>query len=135
IRRTIGYAEQHTFFSRSGVNGVVQEQVRGVLAVAFDHWDSRTGDPQLHSHVVIPNRAQSLDGTWRTLDSRALFKQVVTLSELHQGILQDLLTARLGWGWDARQRRHSAVPKWEATGVGDALMAEFSQRSKQIDEA
>jgi conjugative relaxase-like TrwC/TraI family protein len=135
IRRTIAYAEQHAFFSRSGANGVVQEQIKGVVAAAFDHWDSRAGDPQLHSHIVVANRAQSLDGTWRTLDSRALFKQVVTLSELHQGILQDLLTARLGWGWDARVRRHSSVPKWEATGVADALMAEFSQRSNQIEQA
>jgi hypothetical protein len=82
---------------------------------------------------VIQNRAQSLDGTWRTLDSRGLFKQVVTLSEMHQGILQDLLTARLGYGFDARQRRHSAEPKFEVTGVSDQLIREFSQRSNQID--
>jgi conjugative relaxase-like TrwC/TraI family protein len=135
IRRTIAYAEQHTFFSRSGRHGVVQEQVKGVIAAGFDHWDSRAGDPQLHTHVVVQNRAQSLDGTWRTLDSRGLFKQVVALSELHQGILQDLLTQSLGWGWDARRRRHSSVPRWEATGVSDELMAEYSRRSRQINEA
>jgi conjugative relaxase-like TrwC/TraI family protein len=134
IRRTIGYAETHAFFSRSGIAGVVQEQIKGVLAACFDHWDSRAGDPQLHTHVVIQNRAQSLsDGRWRTLDSRALYRQVVTLSELHQGILQDLLTVQLGWGWDARRRRHSPAPKWEAIGLSDALIAEFSQRSKDID--
>lgn len=135
IRRTLAYAEQHTFFSRSGTNGVVQEPVRGVIAAGFDHWDSRSGDPQLHTHVVVQNRAQSVDGTWRTLDSRGLFKQVVTLSALHVGVLDDLLTERLGWGFDARIRAHSDAPKFEVTGVSDALIREFSQRSVQIEDA
>lgn len=135
IDLAIAYAERHVFFSRSGVNGVVQESIRGVLAAAFDHWDSRAGDPQLHTHVVVQNRAQSLDGTWRTLDSRGLFKHVVTLSALHQGILQDLFAAQLGWAWDPRKRRHSHAPKWEVAGVADELIKEFSQRSEQIEHA
>lgn len=135
IRRTLAHAEQHTFFSRSGTNGIVQEAVRGVVAAGFDHWDSRSGDPQLHTHVVVQNRAQSTDGKWRTLDSRGLFKQVVTLSELHVGVLDDLLTERLGWGFDARTRAHSDAPKYEVTGVSDDLIREFSQRSQQIEQA
>jgi conjugative relaxase-like TrwC/TraI family protein len=134
INLAIRYAERNVLFSRSGVHGIVQEPIRGVLAAAFDHWDSRSGDPQLHTHVVVQNKAQSLDGTWRTLDSRTLFKHVVTLSALHQGILQDLLSARLGWGWDAHRRRHSPAPKWEVRGVADELMAEFSQRTEQIEK-
>jgi conjugative relaxase-like TrwC/TraI family protein len=134
IRRALAYAERHVFFSRSGTNGVVQEQIRGVVAAAFDHWDSRAGDPHLHTHVVVLNRAQSLDGTWRTLDSRGLFKQVVTLSELHEGVLMDILTERLGWGFDPRQRTYRDQPKYDVTGVSEALTREFSQRSKQIEE-
>jgi conjugative relaxase-like TrwC/TraI family protein len=135
IQRTIEYAEREVLHSRSGTNGVVQENIRGVVAAGFDHWDSRTGDPQLHTHIVIVNRAQSVDGTWRTIDSRGLFKQVVTLSEMHEGILSDLLTNTLGWGFDPRQRRYSADPKHEVTGVGDELMREFSQRSVQIEHS
>ncbi len=95
------YAEREVFHSRSGKSGVVQEDVEGVVATAFSHWDSRAGDPQLHDHVVVANRARSVsDGVWRTLDSRGLFKSVVMLSELHQGVLSDLLTEALGWGWE-----------------------------------
>ncbi len=65
--------------------------------------------------------------------ARALFKNVVALSELHQGVLSDLLTQSLGWGWDGRSRRHSDQLRYEVTGVPEALMAEFSSRSAAIE--
>jgi conjugative relaxase-like TrwC/TraI family protein len=130
----IAYAEREVFHSRSGTNGIVQEDIVGVVAASFTHWDSRAGDPQLHEHVVVLNRAQSVsDGHWRTLDSRGLFKATVALSELHQGVLSDLLTRELGWGWDGRPRRHGDGLRFEVTGVSEALMAEFSQRAKAIE--
>jgi conjugative relaxase-like TrwC/TraI family protein len=131
----LAYAETEIFHSRSGTHGVVQEDIAGVVAAAFTHWDSRAADPQLHDHVVVLNRAQSTsDGKWRTLDSRGLFKAVVELSELHEGVVSDLLTEKLGWGWDERKRRHSLRPRWEVTGVPDALLAEFSRRSSDIED-
>jgi conjugative relaxase-like TrwC/TraI family protein len=134
IEVVLTYAEREVFYSRSGTAGVVQEDIEGVVAAAFTHWDSRAGDPQLHDHVVVANRARSVsDGKWRTLDGRALFKNVVALSELHQGVLSDLLTETLGWGWDGRTRRHSDQLRWEVTGVPETLMAEFSQRSAAIE--
>ena len=56
------------------------------------------------------------------------------LSELHQGVLADLLTEALGWGWDGRARRHSDQLRWEVTGVPEALMTEFSQRAAVIED-
>ena len=129
----IAYAERHVFASRSGTGGIVQEDVRGVVAAAFDHWDSRAGDPQLHTHVVVMNRVQTADGSWRTLDSRALFKEAVGLSELYNGVLSDVLTARLGWAWEPVRRRHSPVAKWEVAGVPKRLQGEFSQRTSAIE--
>jgi conjugative relaxase-like TrwC/TraI family protein len=130
----LGYAEREVFHSRSGTNGVVQEDIEGVVAVSFTHFDSRAGDPQLHDHVVVWNRARSRsDGVWRTLDSRGLFKSVVALSEMHQGVLSDFLTQMLGVGWEARSRRHSERPRWEITHVPEGLLAEFSQRNEQVE--
>ncbi|GAA2743033.1 hypothetical protein GCM10009868_15280 [Terrabacter aerolatus] len=132
----IGYAERNVFATRTGRGGVVSEDVRGVMAAAFDHWDSRAGDPQLHTHVVVFNRVQAVsDGRWRTLDSKALFRASVGLSELYNGVLADLVTRDLGYGWDPERRRHSPVEKWEVAGVGEALRAEFSQRTTEIDAA
>ena len=124
IDYVLAYGEREVFRSRSGVNGVVEEDITGVVAAAFTHWTSRADDPQLHDHVVIWNRAKSLsDGRWRTLDSRGIFKATTTLSELHQGVLSDLLTEALGVGWQPRGRRHSTKPRFEITGVPETLMA------------
>ena len=119
IEVALEYGEQHMFHSRSGTNGVLQEEVEGVVAAAFTHYDSRTGDPQLHDHVVVWNRARSRsDGKWRTLDSRGLYKQVVTLSEIYDGVLEDLLTAALGVGWRRAETRGGQL-KVEVEGVTD----------------
>lgn len=128
----LAYAEERVFHSRSGTNGVVQEDIEGVIAAAFTHYDSRSGDPQLHDHVVVWNRARSVsDGQWRTLDSRGLYKETVALSELHQGVLADLLTGALGWGWEPARAARGMI-KYEAAGVPEALLAEFSQRVRMI---
>lgn len=60
IVEMIAYMEGEVAFTRTGAsagNGAVaQVDVRGVIATAYDHYDSRAGDPHLHTHVVISNR-------------------------------------------------------------------------------
>jgi conjugative relaxase-like TrwC/TraI family protein len=136
LQAVIGYAESQVFATRTGHAGAITEDVRGVVATAFDHWDSRAGDPQLHTHVVVLNRVQSaVDDKWRTLDSKALFRGAVGMSELYNGLLADQLTRDLGWAWVPQQRARSAEPKWEVDGVGMDLREEFSQRSSVIERA
>ena len=98
VERVLRFAEEQVFCSRVGKAGAAQIDLVGVVAAVFDHWDSRAGDPQLHSHVVVLNRAQGVDGKWRTLDSRAVFRSTVALSELYNGVLSDYLTASAGVG-------------------------------------
>ena len=133
IAEVLTYAESEVFHTRSGKNGCIEEDIVGVVAASFTHFDSRDGDPQLHDHVVVLNRVQAKDdGAWRTLDSRGLFASTVMLSEMHQGVLSDLLTTELGWDWDAHARRSSPAPKWEVAGVSQRLMEEFSTRTTAI---
>ncbi len=133
IAEVLAYAEREVFHTRTGSQGCVEEDIVGVVGASFTHFDSRDGDPQLHDHVVILNRAQAKDdGAWRTLASRGRFASTVMLSEMHQGVLSDLLTAELGWDWEAHTRRSSTAPKWEVAGVSKRLMDEFSQRTTAI---
>jgi conjugative relaxase-like TrwC/TraI family protein len=133
IATVLAYAEREVFHTRTGSQGCVEEEIVGVVAASYTHFDSRDADPQLHDHVAVLNRVQAKsDGLWRTLDSRGLFASAVMLSEMHQGVLSDLLTAELNWDWDARARRSSPVPKWEVAGVSERLTDEFSRRTADI---
>lgn len=90
--------------TRVGTDGVAQVATKGVVAAGFDHVDTRAGDPQLHTHVMVANRVQGPDGKWRTLDSRnALMPGVVTLSATYDAALRDEMTARFGVRWTIQQ--------------------------------
>ncbi|WP_298207554.1 MobF family relaxase, partial [Ferrimicrobium sp.] len=132
IDLTLHYAEAHVIHSRSGKNGVIQEDVRGVCAASFTHHDSRAGDPQLHDHVIVWNRVRSVsDGKWRTIDGAGLYSSVVALGVLHEGILADLLTEALGVAWEERVT-YGDMRKCEIKGVPACLMDAFSQRVQAI---
>ncbi|WP_276970534.1 MobF family relaxase, partial [Ferrimicrobium acidiphilum] len=134
IDYVLGYAEREVIHSRSGKNGVLQEDVTGISAASFTHYDSRAGDPQLHDHVIVWNRAKSIsDGKWRTLDGSGLYKSIVTLGVMHEGVLSDLLTESLGVGWEERVTP-GGMPKSEMIGVPTDLMEEFSQRVVAVRE-
>lgn len=125
--------ERQAAFTRTGDGGVAQINTRGVIATAFDHWDTRSGDPQLHTHLVIANRVQGEDGKWRTLDGRVLFRATVALSEIHNVLLADNISRRLGVDWDLRERGDHRNPAFEITRVPDELIKEFSSRTEQIE--
>jgi conjugative relaxase-like TrwC/TraI family protein len=125
--------ERDVAMTRTGSGGVAQVETRGVVATAFDHYDSRASDPQLHTHVVIANRVQGRDGAWRTLDGRPMHAAVVALSEHYNAVLADHLTRDLGVAWEQRDRGRDRNPAWEIAGVGDELVQEFSSRAADIE--
>ena len=139
LQDVIALLERDVAATRVGAKGprgaVAQVPVRGVIAAAYDHYDSRASDPQLHTHVVVANRVQAVrDGKWRTLDSRALHAAVTGLSEHYNAVLSDLITALLGVGWEPRERGTGRSTAWEITGVSQGLMDEFSSRTRDIEQ-
>jgi TrwC relaxase len=62
VRAAMKLLEAEGAFVRRGRNGVRQEKVSGVLAAAFDHRTSRTGDPQMHTHVAVLAMVKNGDG-------------------------------------------------------------------------
>jgi conjugative relaxase-like TrwC/TraI family protein len=140
VAEVIDLIERDVAMTRIGVDpgsgSVAQVEVRGVVATAYDHYDSRSSDPQLHTHVVIANKVQGAhDGKWRTLDGRPMHAAVVALSEHYNAVLADHLASDLGLGWEVRARGERRNPAFEIGGVPDALIAEFSSRSRDIDAA
>ena len=139
VAEMVEMVEQEIAATRVGATGpdgaVAQVDVMGVAATAFDHYDSRSHDPQLHTHVVISNKVKTVqDGKWRTLDGRPMHRAVVAISEMYNAVLADHLTRTFGLDWETRQRGRDRNPAWEITGVPDELIGEFSARSKFIEE-
>jgi conjugative relaxase-like TrwC/TraI family protein len=135
IHDVLALLERDVARTRVGTDGVAQLPVRGVVAAAFDHYDSREHDPQLHTHLVVANRVQTENGRWRTLDSRGLiFPSVVALSETYDNLLADQLTRMLGVDWEVHEGRKAKNAKWEIAGVPVALIDHFSRRRAQIDD-
>jgi len=75
-----------------------------MIAAAFDHFDTRAGDPNLHTHVVIANKVQGPDGGWRSVDGQELYRAAVACSEVYDDIFADQLAARLPVSWSWRER-------------------------------
>ncbi|MGO4651144.1 MobF family relaxase [Arthrobacter sp. 2RAF22] len=135
MQDTLVWLERRAIRTRTGRNGVAHVPVRGAIAAAFDHWESRAGDPQLHTHLVIANRVQrTSDGAWTTLDSRTLYKAVVAASEHYNGLLFDQLRRSLGT--ETELRAPASVernPSRELSGIDAALITEFSARARNIE--
>ncbi|MFH5879442.1 MobF family relaxase [Arthrobacter sp. NA-172] len=136
VSATLDWLEELVIHTRAGRNGVAGIGTCGAIAAAFDHWESRSGDPQLHTHMVIANRIQRItDDAWVTLDSRTLYKAAVAASEHYNGLLFDGLKRDLGTDTDIREpaaTTHNPSP--QLTGIDDVLIREFSNRSRLIDQ-
>jgi conjugative relaxase-like TrwC/TraI family protein len=135
VRDVLSVLEDRALFTRVGAGGCAQVPVTGMVAAAFRHWDSRSGDPNLHTHVVVANKVRDADGTWRSLDSRALHHAAVFASELYNDLLTDHLAARLPLRWSWRDRGARRSPAYEIAGLDDSVLAAFSTRSADIDHA
>ena len=138
VADVLAFMEREVASTRVGASdrsgAVVQADVTGLIATAFDHFDSRAGDPHLHTHVVIVNKVQTVaDGRWRSLDGRPMHAAVVALSELHEAVFADRLTGLLGVEWEARAQGRNRNPSWAVSTVPEDLLRVFSSRSRAID--
>ena len=131
---TIAYLEDEYASTRAGQGGVASVACDGVAGFVFDHFDTRDGDPQPHKHITISNRVRrSSDGVWTALDGRKLYSSMVEISEIHENLLQDLLTQRFGWTWTTKvneQGTKSVIN--EVDGVPAELIEAFSGRHSEI---
>jgi conjugative relaxase-like TrwC/TraI family protein len=121
-------------FTRTGAQGIRQVNVRGLVATAFTHRDSRAGDPDLHTHVAVANKVQTLDGRWLSIDGRVLFKANVAASETYNTALEQHLRDSLGVRFAERPGSDPAKrPIREIVGVDPRLNQRWSTRRIHIE--
>ena len=130
VAQALGYLERHAAFVRRGHGGARFEPAQGLVGAAFVHVTSRSGDPQLHTHVLLANLAQGPEGAWAAPDSRSLYRHSRTAGFLYQAALRAELTERLGIAW--RQVTRGMA---EPAGIPDAVLGHFSRRRAEIEAA
>jgi conjugative relaxase-like TrwC/TraI family protein len=134
VKDALAFLEEHALFTRTGPQGIRQVNVRGLVATAFTHRDSRAGDPDLHTHVAVANKVQTLDGRWLSIDGRALFKANVAASETYNTALEQHLRDTLGVRFAERPGTDPAKrPIREILGVDPRLNQRWSTRRAHIN--
>lgn len=135
IQDVIRHLEKNVVMTRRGRNGVRQiDTAGGVIGTKYRHWDSRTGDPNLHDHVVIANRVQGVDGQWSSIDGRMLYQYGVECSELYNACVQQYVTELTGLQFEARSLS-GKKPVHEIVGIDDEMVRAFSSRRGEISAA
>ena len=134
VKDALAFIEKHALFTRTGPQGIRQVNVRGLVAAAFTHRDSRAGDPDLHTHVAVANKVQTLDGRWLSIDGRVLFKANVAASETYNTALEQHLRDKLGVRFAERPGTDPAKrPIREIVGVDPRLNQRWSTRRAHIN--
>src|SRR3954454_6377224 len=142
VADTLAWLERETAFARTGDHGEAQIDTRGFVAAAFDHRDSRAGDPELHTQLAISNNVRALhdhpDGRprWLSLVARVLHAAAVAASERYNTRFEDALCRRLPVAFADRPdtvRDDRRVIR-EITGIPTQLLKHFSKRRDVIED-
>ena len=129
VASVIDHLSAEACFARRGRGGAQLVEANGFIGAAFRHRTSRAGDPQLHSHVVVPNLVNGADGRWSAPDGRQLYLWQKAAGTLYRSALRAELTP-LGLAWDFRQNGLS-----ELREVPKAILKAFSKRRTDIESA
>ncbi|MFL6174153.1 MAG: MobF family relaxase, partial [Marmoricola sp.] len=135
VTNVVGWLEEHAAYTRVGRGGHAQIDTTGLVCVAFDHRESRAGDPDLHTHLAIANKVCGVDGKWRSLDARVLYALGVAASERYNTRFEDALARRAGVTFVERAGgRSNKRPVREIDGVLSELIRHFSRRRAAIED-
>ena len=130
VEAALGFLEANAAVARVQSQGVRRRvSTEGWVVAGFGHRTSREGDPQLHSHCLVPNLVRrTSDGRYVGLDAGPLFEWARAAGSIYQNQLQRSLSLRLGvvWGPDHHNTR-------EIVGFSLAQLRAFSKRSAQIE--
>lgn len=137
VQHVIAMLEQHAAFSRMGAGGVAQVETTGLIIAGFEHRDSRSGDPNPHTHIVVSNKVcvTGADGIprWLALDGKAMFQMNVAASEAYNTAMEAELM-KLGFRFLAAARGAGKGCVREIAGIPQELITRFSTRRRSIEQ-
>ena len=129
VAEALAFLEDKAAVSRQQTDGVrTRVETHGFAAATFVHRTSRAGDPQLHTHCVIPNVVCRADGSYASVDGAVLYTWAKAAGSVYQEQLRRILTAELGVEWAADRNGCR-----EMVGFSANQLRTFSKRTSQID--
>ncbi len=121
---------------RTGAGGVERHRPSDVIVGRFDHYTTREGDPNIHTHCVFINVAGAprnygagryKSQTHLTIEVEQLYAYQVAVGAAYRAALAEGLRQR----FDLRYRE-AGRGQWEIAGLPEAVLTAFSKRSEQI---
>ena len=128
VESTMEFLSNEACFVRREKGGRVILEADGFISAVFRHRTSRDGDPQLHSHVLVPNICLGPDGRWSAPDGRQIFNWSKTGGSLYQSALRAEL-APLGIRFAIRDSGLC-----EIADIDKAILKTWSKRRAVIEE-
>ena len=108
----LGFLEERAAVARVQSGGLRRRvETEGWAVAGFVHRTSREGDPQLHTHCLVPNLVRrKIDGHYVAFDAGPLFDWCRAAGSIYQASPQRSLSLRLGveWGPDRNNTRETA---------------------------
>lgn len=129
VRAVVDSLEQWAATTRVRSNGGrLHLDTLGLSVAGFRQTTSRLDDPQIHTHLVVSAKVQTVDGRWMALDARVLKQHQRTFGGVYQSVLRSELTAKFGVGWEPIVNGQA-----EIIGLDPELLGVFSKRAAQVD--
>ena len=123
------FLEERAALARVQEGGVRRRVATGGFAIAtFAHRTSRAGDPQLHTHCLVPNVVRRADGRYVAFDANPLHVWAKATGTVFLNELERALTRRLGVAWGP-ERNGSR----ELVGFTREQLRAFSKRTVAIE--
>lgn len=134
VTSTLEWFEEHVTTSRSGKGGSTLEFAK-LVAARYVHVVNRSGEAQLHEHVVLPNVALCKDGKYRTLDSRQFHRWARSLGPIFRQNLGAELQREFGLELSPVLDADGKTRGWfRLAGVPEALCKAWSSRRAEIEK-
>ncbi|MGU3422328.1 MobF family relaxase [Methylobacterium sp. D54C] len=121
---------------RTGAGGVDRHRPSDVIVGRFDHYTTREGDPNIHTHCVFINVAGAPKNagagryksqTHLTIEVEQFYTYQLAVGAAYRAALAEDLRERFGLRY-----REAGRGQWEVAGPPEALLAAFSKRAEQI---
>ncbi|MGH0214377.1 MobF family relaxase [Sinorhizobium meliloti] len=125
--------EKGGFETRSGTGSKIREIPDSMAFMQFEHFTSRKGDMQVHTHNVLINLCRRKDGSYGALDNHGYTLWRGAASALYRAKLASIFSAKMKeLGLDvsiSRDGRNITID-----GIGEDITDTFCKRRKEVLE-